>query len=388
MLYTTSAAMQRIRSRLRTAAASPASRDTVIAAWLAWQASAAAARKTACITDFPSPAESGDPHDFFSEGPYWWPDPENPDGPYIRRDGRVNPDRFTAHDDALGRICSDPQLLALAAYHLGIPRFYDAAKEKLRAFFLDPATRMNPHLDYAQAIRGRCPGRGIGIIDATGLHRLIFALDLMEEDGVSDETTDGVRAWLGEFYRWLRTSKNGLEEKYHGNNHSIWYTSLTMALARLSGDNAGFADDCSYFGGMMAKQLREDGAFADETTRTNAFGYCCYNLTAAALVCELAHFGGVDLWHASYGEGRSMRAAVGFLVPYLTNPYKWPYQQINGQVPEAPFALTAAAHRLPDDGAQRALHARSGMDPMRNMNPLGPMELYFAPEGTDGDTAE
>ncbi len=31
---------------------------------------------------------SGDKHDYASMGPYWWPDPNTPDGlPYIRRDG-------------------------------------------------------------------------------------------------------------------------------------------------------------------------------------------------------------------------------------------------------------------------------------------------------------
>jgi hypothetical protein len=40
-------------------------------------------------------------HDFFSEGPYWWPDPDNPGGPYIRRDGEVNPDRIVENDKHL-----------------------------------------------------------------------------------------------------------------------------------------------------------------------------------------------------------------------------------------------------------------------------------------------
>ena len=37
---------------------------------------------------------SGDKHDYRSVGPYWWPDPEKPDGlPYTRKDGQVNPER-------------------------------------------------------------------------------------------------------------------------------------------------------------------------------------------------------------------------------------------------------------------------------------------------------
>ena len=51
-----------------------------------------------------SPRSAGGLHDFFSEGDYWWPDPKNPDGPYIQRDGMTNPDNFVEHrqrDDAV-----------------------------------------------------------------------------------------------------------------------------------------------------------------------------------------------------------------------------------------------------------------------------------------------
>ena len=53
------------------------------------------------ITAFSSPRSAGATHDYFSDGAYWWPDPENPSGPYIRRDGMSNPDNFTAHRHAL-----------------------------------------------------------------------------------------------------------------------------------------------------------------------------------------------------------------------------------------------------------------------------------------------
>ena len=43
------------------------------------------------VTAASSPRSAGGKHDFFSEGDYWWPDPRNPDGPYIQRDGMTNP---------------------------------------------------------------------------------------------------------------------------------------------------------------------------------------------------------------------------------------------------------------------------------------------------------
>ena len=378
MIYTTSEAMRSIAATIREGKG----RAGMSAAYLRWKAAEAAARRTECLTDFVSPAVSGNNHDFFSEGPYWWPDPKNPGGPYIRRDGEFNPGRFEEHYRVLHVVCQDAQILTLAGYHLDNPAYIDAALAKMHAFFVAPETRMNPHFEYAQAIRGVCNGRGIGIIDAKCLHQVIFALDLLREMKVENETTAGMLAWCADMYHWLRTSKNGIDEKYHGNNHSIWYAALTMALARLLEDEEGFVSDCEYFAEMMDKQLTEEGAFRDETTRTNAFTYCCFNLSGAASICEIAHFAGVDLWNRDFGGGKSMSATIRWIAPFFVSPYKWQFQQINGMVGDAPAAMLAASVRLSDEegvaAAKRAMRARSSYDPYRYMGPVGPTEFYFA----------
>ena len=53
------------------------------------------------ITATPCKRSKGGRHDFYSEGDYWWPNPEDPGGPYIRRDGETNPDNFVAHRHAM-----------------------------------------------------------------------------------------------------------------------------------------------------------------------------------------------------------------------------------------------------------------------------------------------
>src|SRR6059058_1611325 len=117
------------------------------------------------ITAAGSPRSAGGKHDFFSEGDYWWPDPQNPDGPYIQRDGMTNPDNFVEHRRAMVRLSLIVPVLA-AAYKITKERKYaDDAAKHLRAWFIDDGTRMNPNLQYAQAIKGRFTGRGTGIID-------------------------------------------------------------------------------------------------------------------------------------------------------------------------------------------------------------------------------
>src|SRR6185437_2764622 len=121
------------------------------------------------ITASNSPRSAGGPHDFFSEGDYWWPDPANPKGPYIQRDGMSNPDNFVEHRRAMIRLSLIVPALA-AAYKLTGERQYSAAAARhLRAWFIDSDTRMTPHLLYAQAIQGRFTGRGTGIIDTLHL---------------------------------------------------------------------------------------------------------------------------------------------------------------------------------------------------------------------------
>lgn len=92
---------------------------------------------------------SGDKHDYMSLAPYWWPDSKTVGGlPYVRRDGERNPeiDRITDHQ-AMDRMVSAAETLALAAYLGGEDQYARKAAALLRAWFIDPATRMNPNLD-------------------------------------------------------------------------------------------------------------------------------------------------------------------------------------------------------------------------------------------------
>ncbi len=90
------------------------------------------------IAAIPAPRSPAGRHDYYSEGDYWWPDPANHGGPYVRRDGRSNPDKFDGHRDAL--IAFGRTVPALAALWdlTGERRFADAAMRHLSAWFVDP----------------------------------------------------------------------------------------------------------------------------------------------------------------------------------------------------------------------------------------------------------
>ena len=164
---------------------------------------------------------SGDKHDYLSQGPYWWPNPDTPDGlPYVRHDGIVNPEYYDFDSRTLGRMATSVFTLSLAWFYTGNEPYAERSLELLKTWFLDPATRMNPHLEYGQAIPGRTEGRGIGIIETGNLVRVVNGIGMLKgAHALKEEDLKGLKDWFNEYTHWLISSKNGMDERMYFNNH-------------------------------------------------------------------------------------------------------------------------------------------------------------------------
>jgi hypothetical protein len=302
-----------------------------------------------------------DVHDYYSEGPYWWPDPAKPGGPYIRRDGRTNPDRFTANKNALTAMSEAVLALGAAAWFFNEPKFGDRAVLVLRAWFVDPGTRMNPHLEYGQAVRGHNTGRAAGLIDTRGLIRVVQGVRLLERTGRLDAATrDGVRRWFAEFNRWMTTSKNGVGEKKSGNNHASWWTAQVAAYADMAGDPATQEMAFRWFREeLFPKQIRPDGAAPREESRTKSLGYSAFNLEAYTVLCRIASRRGVDLWGTRTREGASIATVVDFLLPSLRDPRQWKKEQIANFDSDGMYYLGLAGEGLKKPEYVRAFRERA-----------------------------
>ena len=172
------------------------------------------------ITASSSPRSKGGKHDYFSEADYWWPDPKNPGGPYIERDGYSDPQNFNDHRLALIRLSLIVPALTAAWLITQDKRYAEHAAVHLRAWFLAPETRMNPSLDYAQAVWGHSPGRSYGIIDTLHLVEVTRAARHLEAaQAMTTAESAGVREWFTEYLLWMRASTNGQEEEAAKNNH-------------------------------------------------------------------------------------------------------------------------------------------------------------------------
>lgn len=287
---------------------------------------------------------SGDKHDYMSLGPYWWPDPKKSDGlPYIRRDGQVNPEARTDETDrpAFGRMTSAVETLALAWYFTDHQPYAAHAAELLRVWFLDRATRMNPNLQFGQAIPGRTQGRDIGIIDTARLTRIVDAVGLLESsDAWTAKDRHAMRDWCGEYLKWLRTSSHGLGEEKKLNNHGTWYDAQVVSLALFTGQNDLARTILEQVKTRrIDKHIQPDGRQPLELARTKSLGYSAMNLDGFFQLATMGEKLGVDLWHYESRDGRSIRKALDFLASYTNTKDKWPYKQIVPFKPAGLFSL-------------------------------------------------
>jgi hypothetical protein len=297
---------------------------------------------------------SGDKHDYMSLAPYWWPDPSKPNGlPYIRHDGLVNPERATISDDAyFSKVQSAVHALGLGYYFTGNEEYAAHAALLLRAWFLSPATRMNPNLNYAQAILGVNTGRDIGLIDVHGIPRLLDGITLLSNSRrLTQEDRDGLRKWIADYYDWLRTSPNGRGEIDEKNNHGSWMDQQVVGVALFLGDKdlaRTVAETAKTK--RIAYQIKPDGSEPEELVRTNAFGYSVFNLDALMRLAREAQIVGVDLWGYRSENGASIRAALDYLLPYAEGTKKWTYQAIHGVQADSltePLLLAALNYHNP-----------------------------------------
>jgi hypothetical protein len=275
---------------------------------------------------------SGSKNDYMSMGPYWWPDPEKPDGlPYIRRDGEVNPERENLDSAQKGKMTNAVRNLTLAWFFSGKEDYAEKAAELLRVWFLDPETLMNPHLNYGQSIPGRTEGRFIGIIDGRSFAELVDAIALLETSGaLTEDERAGLRNWFEEYFTWLTTSEFGKEEDNYRNNHSVAYDVQACGIAYFLGKD----DYLRQKVGEMPERridpmIEADGSQPHELIRTRAFGYSVSNLRNFFDAGEIGLNVGVNIFNYVNPNGASLQTALDYLIGYIGREQDWPYEEIS-----------------------------------------------------------
>lgn len=281
------------------------------------------------ITDFIAQRSSGGKHDYYSEGDYWWPDPANPEGPYIRKDGLTNPDNFTGHREAMRKLSIIVPALTAAFLISGDIKYADAAINHIDAWFINEDTKMNPNMRFAQAIKGRVTGRGIGIIDAIHLVEVVQAMIVLEEaELISPLKLNILKKWFGDFANWLMNDQFGIDERDNGNNHSTCWNMQVAEYSKFIGDEAKMNFCREHFKSeLLPTQMKIDGSFPLELERTKPFGYSLFNLDAFVMVAQILSTKKDNLWEYSTPDGKNLKTALDFIYPYIKDKSTWPYQK-------------------------------------------------------------
>jgi len=263
------------------------------------QAAWAMQQEPVTVTAEISTRSAGGKHDFYSEGDYWWPDPKSVDSPYIQKDGLTNPDNFVAHRLAMIRLSRIVGALASAYKITGDEKYVRQALKHCLAWFVNEETKMNPSLLYAQAIKGRTTGRGIGIIDTIQLMEVVQGLmDMEKAKNIDENSLQAIRNWFEQYLNWLTTHQYGKDEMNAENNHGTCWVMQVAAFAKFI-NNKELMTFCSnrYKTVLLPNQMAVDGSFPKELRRTKPYGYSIFNLDAMATICQLLSTKKDNLWN-------------------------------------------------------------------------------------------
>ncbi len=300
------------------------------------------------VMDKPVTPPSGNKHDYLSQSTYYWPDPAKPDGlPYIYKDGQRNPEIDNIGDDRnFGRLRSAVSALAMAHYFSGDEKYAQHATRLLRAWFIDPATRMNPNMNHAQYAPGRNTGSLSGIIDIwDNLPTIIDAIGLIEPSPAwSAADRKAMDQWVSAFLDWMLKSDFGVREGRTKNNHSTFYDTQTVSMALYLGRNDLAVQVLRAVPeNRIATQIEPDGRQPEELARTRAWHYSVFNLQAFFRLATLGDRLGIDLWNYQTADGRGIRGALDWLLPFATGDQEFTYREITGLNNDAFYPLVRQA---------------------------------------------
>lgn len=291
------------------------------------QAAWALMQQPVTVTADYSERSSGGRHDFFSEGDYWWPNPVSVDSAYIQKDGITNPANFVAHRHAMIRLSRIVGALASAYKLTGDSTYVIHAMKHCIAWFVHDGTMMNPNLLYAQAIKGRFTGRGIGIIDTIQLMEVVQGLLIMQGSKAMDkQSLSAIKSWFEKYIDWLTTHRYGKDEMNAENNHGTCWAMQVAAFAKFTG-NQEMIQFCAgrYKNILLPNQMSTDGSFPRELRRTKPYGYSIFNLDAMATLCQILSTKEDNLWEYETPDGKSIKKGISFLYPYVADKNAWTF---------------------------------------------------------------
>jgi hypothetical protein len=260
-------------------------------------------------------------HDYWHPAPYWWPNPNTPDGlPYIKKDGQRVPGTSMYEPESekydrtrLQRLFDDTFTLALAWKFTGEIKYAQHGARALERFFINPETAMNPHLQYAQVRLGHT--------------KSIVSTGIIESGVIDTQVQEKFKQWLNTYLQWLLESPQGKKECSAVNNHGTCYDLQVAAIAAFVGNREILFETLTRSQSRVAQQFTPAGDQPHEMTRTITAHYCCFNFQSWINIAEVASRYNINLWETTTRDGASMIKVAEYLIGHIGK--KWPFQQID-----------------------------------------------------------
>jgi hypothetical protein len=306
------------------------------------------------VTSKPLTPPSGDKRDYTSLARYWWPNPDTPNHlPYVRHDGRVNPEINTIPDhELLTRTNESARALALGFFLTGKEIYAAHAAQLLRTFY------------FAQYIPGLDTGRGAGVLDGRSIAFAVDAVGMLAgSQAWTPADQQAMNAWFTRYYHWLTTNKNALKEKAAPNNHGSWYAAQTASVAMfLNQQNDAAAIAEAVRNQRIPSQFDAAGLQKYGLARTNSFSYSAFNLEALTELNAIVAATGIDLFKPAKPNAPGLLTGIDALLPF-DDTHPWPHEQINNHLYDslcpALFRAAAYTHNPKYTEAQPRFHCKT-----------------------------
>ncbi|KNC75273.1 hypothetical protein SARC_12199, partial [Sphaeroforma arctica JP610] len=310
------------------------------------------------VTDKLETPPSGDKHDYYTPAPYYWPNLDNPKGPYIVRDGERIPGTGLYDEQCekfdrsrLSSFFGNTTTLALAWYFTDDERYAEHAASNIRAWFVDKETRMNPHMKFAQLRTGHKKdiingGFQSGIIETKDLYFVLDTVRLIHRSGkLSAAEYKQVQTWTGAFLKYLTTKNQGVNERKSRNNHGTYYDVQVAALAAFADDVVLFRRQMERSRARVIDQFAIDGSMPDEMKRPTQLHYMLFSLQGWYTLATLATKAGIDIYGFVPPAHKApvLRNAAIFTVPYFNET--WTHHQTEEEDMERMLPLYFMARR-------------------------------------------
>jgi hypothetical protein len=187
-------------------------------------------------------------------------------------------------------------------------------------WFIEAASRMNPHLRYAQGVPGQSNGRAAGIIETHNIPELIDAVGLLGSSPAWSKNDHGrLQNWFRNYLDWLIESAEGKAEAKAPNNHGSWYDVQIASYALFIGrDELAKQIIGKFVAKRIARQIEADGRQPRELARTQSWHYAIFNLEAMFNAAAIGDRMGIDLWNYQGAGPRGIRKALDWLSPFAS----------------------------------------------------------------------